>query len=94
MSIHREQDQKPRDPKPQPHEVTVHVNETPVTLPGPKVTGTDIKRAAIAQGVQMDMEFILQEELENGRTKQIGDDDVGTINKNSQFLAVAPDDNS
>lgn len=94
MSIHREQDQKPPNPKLRPHDVTVHVNETPVTLPGPKVTGTDIKRAAIAQGVQMDMDFILQEELENGRTQQIGDDDVITINKNSQFLAVAPDDNS
>lgn len=30
MSIHREQDQKPRDPKPRPYDVTVQVNETPV----------------------------------------------------------------
>lgn len=92
MSIHREQDKKPHDPK--PHDVTVRVNETSVTLPGPKATGADIKHAAIAQGVQMDMAFILQEELENGRTQQIGDNDVITINKNSQFLAIAPDDNS
>ncbi len=94
MSIHREQDQKTHNPKPRSHDVTINVNEMPVTLPGPKATGADIKRAAIAQSVQMDMDFILQEELENGRTQQIGDDDVITINKNSQFLAVAPDDNS
>lgn len=94
MSDHREQNLKPHDSKPQPHDVTIRVNETPVTLPGPKTTGAYIKRAAIAQGVQLDMNFILQEELENGRTKQVGDADVITINKNSQFLAIAPDDNS
>ncbi|QLG13483.1 hypothetical protein HLB42_21405 (plasmid) [Deinococcus sp. D7000] len=92
MTTHH--DQKAHDPKPQPHDVIIHVNETSVTIPGPKASGADIKRAAIAQGVQLDMDFILQEEVNNGSTQQIGDEDVITINKNSRFLAIAPDDNS
>lgn len=94
MSTHHEQDRKAHDPKPQLHDVTIRVNETPVTLPGPKATGAEIKRAAIAQGVQMDLDFILQEERANGTTQQIGDEDIVTINKNSEFIAIAPDDNS
>lgn len=74
--------------------VTVTVNNKPVQVEGPKVTGVQIKAAAIAQGVQLGQDFELAEELENGEQKIIGDNDVVTINKNSVFWATAPDDNS
>lgn len=76
------------------HEVVITVNEKPVTVTGPKVTGLEIKEAAIAQGVQIGLDFQLSEELANGRTKIVGDAEPVTVNKNSRFDAVAGDDNS
>jgi Multiubiquitin len=76
------------------HEVEITVNEHPVTMIGPKVTGLQIKEAAIAQGVNIGLDFQLSEELPNGRRRIVGDNDTVTINKNSVFDAVAGDDNS
>jgi antitoxin (DNA-binding transcriptional repressor) of toxin-antitoxin stability system len=76
------------------HEVVITVNEKPVTVTGPKVTGLQIKEAAIAQGVQISMDFQLSEELPNGRTRIVGAADEITVNKHSRFDAVAGDDNS
>lgn len=76
------------------HDVTITVNEKPVTVTGPKATGLEIKQAAIAQGVQIGLDFQLSEELPNGRTRIVGDADTVTVNKNSRFDAVAGDDNS
>jgi hypothetical protein len=76
------------------HEVVITVNEKPVTVTGPKITGLQIKEAAIAQGVQIGLDFQLSEELPNGRTRIVGDADTVTVNKNSRFDAVAGDDNS
>lgn len=76
------------------HEVVITVNEKPVTVTGPEVAGLEIKQAAIAQGVQIGLDFQLSEELPNGRTRIVGDADEVTVNKNSRFDAVAGDDNS
>ncbi len=76
------------------HEVTVTVNNKPVTVTGPRVTGLQIKESAIAQGVQIELDFLLSEELPSGETQIIGDSDVVTVNKHSKFTAVAGDDNS
>lgn len=76
------------------HLVTITVNEKPVEIAGPKATGVEIKQAAIAQGVKIDLSFVLSEEFPNRKTKIVGDTDEVTVNKNSVFVAVAPDDNS
>jgi hypothetical protein len=76
------------------HEVVITVNEKPVTVIGPKVTGLQIKEAAVAQAVQIGLDFQLSEELPNGRTRIVGDTDTVTVNKHSKFDAVAGDDNS
>jgi hypothetical protein len=76
------------------HDVIITVNEKPVTVTGPKATGLEIKQAAIAQGVQIGLDFQLSEELANGRTRIVGDAEPITVNKNSRFDAVAGDDNS
>jgi len=44
--------------------------------------------------VNIQLSFVLSEELPNRKTKIIGDNDEVTVNKNSKFVAVAPDDNS
>lgn len=76
-----------------PQAVTVKVNDHPVVLSRHRVTGLEIKQAAIAQGVNIQLDFVLTLETPRGG-KVIGDSDVVTVNQHSEFLAVAPDDNS
>jgi len=76
------------------HEVTVTVNNKSVTVTGPRVTGLQIKEAAIAQEVQIELDFLLSEELPSGETRIVGDSDTVTVNKHSKFTDVAGDDNS
>lgn len=75
------------------HTVVVHVNERPVTVTQ-HATGLAIKQAAIAQGVPIQLDFVLSQELNDRRTKIIGDADTLTVNEHARFVAVAPDDNS
>lgn len=73
--------------------VVIHVNERPVTV-AHRVTGLEIKQAAISQGVPIQLDFVLSQELNDRRTKIIGDTDEVSVNEHSRFVAVAPDDNS
>jgi hypothetical protein len=74
--------------------VTVTVNEQPVTIHGSSVTGGEIKTAAIAQGVAIQQNFVLQEELPNGTSRIVGDNDEVHLRAHLRFTAIAPDDNS
>jgi Multiubiquitin len=76
------------------HEVTIAVNEMPVKLRGRSATGAEIKAAAIKQGVLIQSNFILQEELPNGTSRVVGDNDVVHLREHLRFTAIAPDDNS
>ena len=82
-----EQDQKK-------HQITVHVNEQPVVLHTQTANGAEIKAAAIAQGVLIQPNFVLQEELPNGTSQIIGDNDPVRLHEHMRFTAIAPDDNS
>lgn len=75
-------------------DVVIEVNGRDVVMPDKAATGLQIKQAAIAQGVTIQENFVLQEELANGTSKVIGDNDEVKLNKNSSFTAIAPDDNS
>jgi hypothetical protein len=79
-----------------PHErtVTITVNELPVRLEGKTATGARIKAAAIEQGVLIQPNFVLQEELPNGTSRVIGDNDEVRLREHLRFTAIAPDDNS
>lgn len=74
--------------------VTISVNEQPVTLNVRTATGADIKAAAIVQGVHIQPNFVLQEELANGTSRIIGDGDEVHLREHLRFTAIAPDDNS
>ena len=77
------------------HEVVVTVNRKPVTLPSNRVSGLEIKRAAIAQGVEIQEDFLLTLEAYNGHpARSIADDDVITVTKHSKFTANDGDDDS
>ena len=76
------------------HTVTVLVNEQPVKLHGRRATGAEIEATAIAQGVQIQPTFVLQEELPNGTSRIVGPDDTVHLREHLRFTAIAPDDNS
>lgn len=76
------------------HRVTIHVNNKPVIVEGPRLTGLQIKEAAIAQGVAIGLDFVLSKINPNGRPEIVGNTDVVTVNKNSKFTATDDDDDS
>jgi len=81
-------------PEPPDRPTTVTVNEQAVQLDGKMATGSQIKAAAIAQGVLIQPNFVLQEELPNGTSRVIGDSDPVHLRPHLRFTAIAPDDNS
>ena len=74
--------------------VEITVNEQPVKLHGHTATGSEIKTAAISQGVLIQPNFVLQEELPNGTSRIIGDQDPVPLRPHLRFTAIQPDDNS
>lgn len=80
---------------PTTHTVTISVNDKPVTMEGPRVTGRQIKQAAIDQEVpNIQLDFVLMEVIGPNKTKVIGDSEVVAINPHSKFMAISHDDNS
>ncbi len=79
---------------PQTHPVEITVNGRPVTVAGPRTTGLAIKEAAIAQGVPIQLDFILNEEIGPKKTRLVRDGDEVTIHPHSKFVAIPNDDNS
>jgi hypothetical protein len=88
------QDASPAHPGNGPKGIEIEVNGKTVTMPDKDATGAAIKAAAIAQGVAIQSNFVLQQELANGSSKVIGDTDVVKIHNKMSFTAIAPDDNS
>jgi hypothetical protein len=85
----------PREPADQRGTVTVTVNTKPVVLEKHRVTGLEIKQAAIAQGVEIELDFLLTEEASNGHPARTIDDDMTiTVTKHSVFSANTGDDDS
>jgi hypothetical protein len=70
------------------------VNEQKVLFREETATGLAIKQKAIADGVLIEVNFILQEELPNGTSRVIGDTDVVHLRDHMKFTAITPDDNS
>lgn len=86
-------DQSPSDRK-NAHEVTITVNNSPVTLAQGKYTGLQIKEAAVAQGAtDVGLDFVLSVQRGN-HYDVLGDTDVIEIHPNLDFVAVTGDDNS
>ena len=74
--------------------IEIFVNEKPVQVLKEKLTGFEIKEAAIAQGVRIEANFVLQHERPHGHTDTIGDGDIVEVHRHEKFTAIAPDDNS
>ena len=76
-----------------PRSVTVEVNNQRVVLAKQRMTGLEIKQAAIAQGVQIELGFQLSVKRGN-RYKVVADNEPVAVRKGQEFIAVASDDNS
>jgi hypothetical protein len=77
-----------------PSTVTVTVNTKPVELPKHRVTGLEIKQAAIAQGVNIQPDFVLFRVKAHGKRDPIRDDEKVEPHRGDEFEAVPGDDNS
>jgi hypothetical protein len=76
------------------HRIELFVNDKPVIVEGHKQTGLSVKEAAIAQKVQIQLDFILSIERGGGKTELVGDDQTIDVHKHERFLAIPHDDNS
>jgi Multiubiquitin len=76
------------------HTITVAVNNRPVNFTVHKVTGAEIKAAAISQGVPIQQDFQLFEIRGGAPLKPIMDGQVINLHEKQEFRATAPDDNS
>ena len=74
--------------------IIIEVNDRKIEMPAGPATGLEIKEAAIKQGVNIQLSFVLQVQLPNGSSKVIGDDDKVPLTENLSFTAIAADDNS
>lgn len=77
-----------------PHPVDVLVNFKAVTLWTERVTGFEIKEAAIKQGVSIQLDFVLFEDHGEGRRELVRDDQVVQVRRGARFEAIPGDDNS
>ncbi len=73
---------------------TIEVNGHKVEMPAGPATGLEIKEAAIKQGINIQLNFVLQVQVPNGEVKIVGDDDKVALSEYLIFTAIAPDDNS
>ena len=73
--------------------IVIEVNRKPVTMDVRRATGSQIKAAAIAQGVQIEMDFLLAVRR-HGRTDPVRDGQEVVLHQGECFVVNAADDNS
>lgn len=75
--------------------VVVEVNTKSVELAKHRITGLQVKEAAIAQGVEVEVDFHLTLEAHGGQpAERIDDDELITVTKHSVFTCNDGDENS
>lgn len=74
--------------------IEIQVNKRQVEVDDRRMTGLEIKQAAIAQDVPIRLDFLLSHHRPNGDVEIIGDTDEVQVRQGAKFTAVAGDDNS
>lgn len=82
------------NPSPDHQEIRITVNGQFVVVDRHELTGEEIKMAAIAQGVPIQLDFDLSEVLPDGKQRQIGNDQRVGLKDGDEFWAIPGDDNS
>lgn len=75
-------------------QVTITVNFKAVIMPGKHATGLEIKQAAVAQSVNIQLDFVLFRDKGHGRRDPVRDDEKVALHPGDRFEAVPGDDNS
>jgi hypothetical protein len=75
-------------------DIEIRVNHNKVVVTEKRMTGLQIKDAAIAQNVNIRQDFVLIKVEPNGKRDTIGDNDEVTLHDGTEFEAIADDDNS
>jgi hypothetical protein len=75
-------------------DLEIFVNTKPVRITRGYHTGLQIKRTAIAQGVNIKTDFLLYLIKPNGETDRIDDNQPVKVKRGQQYDAIADDDNS
>jgi hypothetical protein len=75
-------------------QIVISVNFKPVTMPDRHATGIEIKKTAIAQGVNIQLDFVLFRDKGHGWRDPIRDDEKVELHRGDKFEAVPGDDNS
>lgn len=73
--------------------VTIKVNHKDVKMLRRRATGLEIKQAAINQGVNVKLDFLLYR-IVDGRQVPVRDDERMALHECEEFRCLAPDDNS
>lgn len=74
-------------------QVTIKVNYQSVTFEKDDATGLQIKQAAIDQGVDIKLDFVLKRKV-GDEFVRIKDDQTVELHEGEFFRALTPDDNS
>ena len=72
----------------------ISVNNKPVQVEEPIVTGLEIKQAAIDQGVSIDLTFRMVRVEADGKRPPVNNADKVDVREFKTFIATASDDNS
>jgi hypothetical protein len=70
-----------------PSEVTIRVNDVPIRITGRQATALEIKKAAIEQGLAIEIDFDLSELLSGNWARPIDDDFKLQLSDASRFVA-------
>jgi len=74
--------------------IQIFVNNKPVQMQQKVATGLQIKEAAIAQQVKIELDFVLFEDLGNGKQEIVDDNKEVKLHEHQRFEAVSNDDHS
>jgi hypothetical protein len=75
-------------------DIEITVNGKEVIVHDKEMTGIQIKQAAVAAGVNIQLDFILFHDLGDGKQVLVKDHDLVKVHKHMRFDAVTNDDNS
>lgn len=79
---------------PVPKDAEISVNGQAVLVAKDRLTGLEIKDAAIRAGVPIQADFVLSEVNPGGQQKIIADDREVPVKSGDEFWAIPGDDNS
>jgi len=77
-----------------PQPIEIIVNGKPVNVPDSDVTGLEIKQAAIAQGLNIQLDFLVFRDLSNGQQVAVKDDEPLKVHHKERFDILCNDDHS